>query len=543
MREKGIKFASLYRYALAIGAGLLLSVPWYDRGTGLVLFVGLLPVLHLVDVSLESGKKRLFSGFGILLLLVAVWATASGWWLKNATVAGILFLIALDTVLYGVVLLLYKLVRMRLGRWMSYLALVVFWIAFEYIYLNAELSVPWINLGNGLSHNLRLIQWYSVTGTLGGTLWVLLVNILLYQALVDFRKFRNLNSGLLAALLVVLVAPALLSLRMYGREEKAASTVTVLTVQPNVDPYEKFVSYSPAEQTALLKELYTPYLKDKPDYILTPETAITGYGDVDHLSTDPNVREVEESIRELPGTRVILGMTLLKRYGPDEVPSPSAQQDRRGNFYDTYNSAVQINGCDLQTYHKSKLFPGVETMPYANSLKFLRRLILNLGGTTRSHAVSAERNNLTSCDGKDVVAPVICWENIYGEFVGGFVRNGAGIIFNITNEGWWGDTPGHKMFMRYARLRAIETHRWVVRSANTGISAFISPRGEVTQALSWDKKGVLIGQAGLYDDLTFYVKHGDYLGWVARLLSTIMLGVLLVHGITRRWSKRPSTKR
>ncbi len=86
------------------------------------------------------------------------------------------------------------------------------------------------------------------------------------------------------------------------------------------------------------------------------------------------------------------------------------------------------------------------------------------------------------------IAPSICYESIYGEFMSKYVRNGANLICIITNDGWWKKTPGHKQHMNYARLRAIETGTWVARSANTGISCFIDPYGTVINPQPYNTK-------------------------------------------------------
>ena len=107
--------------------------------------------------------------------------------------------------------------------------------------------------------------------------------------------------------------------------------------------------------------------------------------------------------------------------------------------------------------------------------------------------------------------PVICYESIYGEFVTEYVRKGAQFLAIITNDAWWGNTAGHKQLLSYARLRAIENRRSIVRSANTGISAVINPKGEITDKLPYDTKGVLKAKFSPANKITFYTQYGDLL--------------------------------
>jgi len=137
-----------------------------------------------------------------------------------------------------------------------------------------------------------------------------------------------------------------------------------------------------------------------------------------------------------------------------------------------------------QYYHKSMLVPGVETLP--KFLLFLGPLFEQLGGTAGGYARQEIRTPVPVKD-HYVIAPAICYESIYGEFLSEYIKKGSNLIVIITNDGWWGNTPGHQQHLAYARLRAIETRKWVVRSANTGISAFVNPLGDIEQSASWWK--------------------------------------------------------
>src|SRR5690606_16293349 len=119
-------------------------------------------------------------------------------------------------------------------------------------------------------------------------------------------------------------------------------------------------------------------------------------------------------------------------------------------------------------------------------------------------------------------APIICYESVYGQYVTGYVRNGANFLTIITNDAWWSDTQGHKQHLNYAKLRAIETRRSIVRSANTGISAFIKEKGDIQQTLGYAEVGSIRGSITLNSGETFYVKHGDYIARVAQLLALFL---------------------
>ena len=135
-----------------------------------------------------------------------------------------------------------------------------------------------------------------------------------------------------------------------------------------------------------------------------------------------------------------------------------------------------------------------------------------------------------------VIAPAICYESIYGEFMSKYIRNGANIICIITNDGWWGKTPGHKQHMNYARLRAIETRKWVVRSANTGISCFIDHYGYVINPQPWDKAAAIKLNIPAGDDQqTFFVKHRDILSKLITVISILLILVNIGYWLRKKF--------
>jgi apolipoprotein N-acyltransferase len=119
-----------------------------------------------------------------------------------------------------------------------------------------------------------------------------------------------------------------------------------------------------------------------------------------------------------------------------------------------------------------------------------------------------------------------------------YIRNGADFITIITNDGWWGNTPGHRQHLAMASLRAVETRRAIARSANTGISAFINQRGDVLQATRYWEQAALRGELRLNRELTFYVRYGDYIGWAAVWLSLAGILFALVNGLLKRRMRR-----
>jgi apolipoprotein N-acyltransferase len=264
--------------------------------------------------------------------------------------------------------------------------------------------------------------------------------------------------------------------------------------------------------------------------MVAPEIAIEDEIWENNPTNNYSIPELKHFLKQFPKTNFVLGASTYKEYtATEKIPATAQSFKRSKNYFDAYNTALQINSSQtIQLYHKSKLVVGVEKMPYPKALKWLEKTIIRFGGSFASYGTQSERGVFESADHKVQIAPVICFESAYGEFVTGYIKNGANLIFILTNDAWWGNTPGHQQLLNYARLRAIETRRSIARSANTGISAFINQRGDVISSLSWGIKGGMVGSLNANSYQTFYVRFGDYLGKLAALFSACIILMTIV---------------
>lgn len=176
------------------------------------------------------------------------------------------------------------------------------------------------------------------------------------------------------------------------------------------------------------------------------------------------------------------------------------------------------------------LVPGVETLP--RFLLFLAPVFEKFGGTAGGYARQDERTPLQT-NSNFVLAPAVCYESIYGEYMSRYVADGANLITIITNDGWWGNTPGYQQHQLYAKLRAIETRTWVARSANTGISCFIDPSGRVHQPQPWWQEAAIKMQIHAPAQKTVFVKWGDMIGKLASICTILLFLFLLYKKFSR----------
>ncbi len=524
---------------LSILSGTILSLGWYEWGSGLFLLIAFVPLLMLEETiaSDPSLRKKNSTTFFYALLSFLVWNLLATWWIINASFAGMLAAVIVSSFFMSVPFWLYSIVKRYLGRYIGYFALIVFWLAYEFSYTHGEISWPWLTLGNGFEFNTKLIQWFEYTGVFGGTLWVLIVNVLLFELirkLIQGESIRK-NKLLVIKSALFIFVPILFSLIIYYTFKETMDPREIVVVQPNIDPYLKFNDIPSIDQTEIMLDCAEKYTRQTTDYVVCPETSINHNIWIGQFNVVPDFNLLRDLLQINPGLKIVTGISCYKRY-TDQDKTPTARPLYGSDFfYDYFNSAIQIDSTkEIQIYHKSMLVIGVEKMPYPGILKFLQPLTLRLGGTFRSDATQKERSVLVSQNDSTKVGTAICYESVYGEFVTEYVKKGANILFVITNDGWWGNTPGHRQHNGLSRIRAIETRRSIARSANTGISCFINQRGDILDKLTWWKRGAMRNSLNVNNRLTFYVKHGDYIARGSFYLAIVLLLTVLVKISTER---------
>jgi len=522
---------------LAIFSGLMLWLAWPPTHyTTFFLFFGMVPMLVAVeDIIKSTATKKGTKIFELTFLGFFIWNTLSIYWVYNSLkIVGDVVAIPISLIPYslGPLLMasafwLYYRFRLITNRSRSLIALVCFWIAYEYLHQTWDLAFPWMTLGNGFAVSHQWVQWYEYTGVYGGTIWVWVINILIfliYTGLSEAQpsKTRLKLSGILA---IVVVLPLSFSLYRYYSYKEEPDPSNIVVVQPNIDPYEKNGTIPAFDQVRTLTHLSDSLGQVNTEFFIWPETAIPDDIDEDQIRTSPYYTQVQQFVSKYRNGNVLTGAATHKFFNYAKT-NTAKQIPGTTQFYDSYNTAVNIeNSAQVQFYHKSKLVPGAESLPFGDALAFLKPVFAHLGGAVGSYAGQEKPGVLYSQSGIGA-APVICYESIWGEWVADAVKEGAQFIAIITNDGWWENTSGKDQHLDYAKLRAIETRRWVCRSANTGISAFINQRGDIVQQSKWWVRAALKQDINLNSDRTFYVNYGDYLPKTASFLA--LLGMLFV---------------
>ncbi len=537
----------------------LLSVPFLVPGTGWLSLVAFVPLLRAERIASEDGMK----GFCLWhYLCFALWNAATTFWVCNATVGGGMFAILANAFQMSLVFGLFRWSRKWLGGALPYIFLAFAWIAWERWYLTfAQISWPWLVLGNAFARTTGWIQWYEYTGTLGGSLLVWAANLSVFGILESLASGRwktfNLKakSAALLGTLSLFAAPPVLS--MFLKPEPCGETLDVVIAQPNIDPYDKFGGMTQDEQNGLLLGQFADIPDSVPVLLVAPET-FTGDVVTNDPSSSPTVRRFTSFLAGHPNANLLVGASSRTYLRRALRPSGTARRTGDGVWMETHNSALMLDAFSSpEIFHKSRLVVGVEMMPYP---AIFRKVDDWLGGVMgrnvgQKEATPLHFNEYSNVSGSPVTSvsdsssteavsvretvPVgcaICYESVYGEYCTEYVRGGARLLAVITNDAWWGDTPGYRQHLSYSRLRAIETRRWIARSANTGISAIIDPSGEVVSQTSWWQPETLRGKVGLSDGRTFFVIHGDFIGRLSTFMAILLLLDALLAALLRRLS-------
>jgi apolipoprotein N-acyltransferase len=512
---------------LSLLSGVLFTIGWPQHGYPAFLFTAFIPLLIIEDYFFYTYPAFL------------IWNVLTTWWIWNSTPAAIAAWL-LNALFMGIVMNIYHISRRNVYRQgQGYFILVFYWISFEYLHLNWELTWSWLNLGNGFASNITWIQWYEFTGTLGGSFWVLVVNILIFREIKQFLydepvrplKVSRLIKQAIPALLLILLPIAISYIIYFGYNEKV-NPIRVIVVQPNLDPYSEQYTITPLQVLDINLNLAKSEIDNKTGFIVSPESVIQENIWEGHLEWSASLKKLKNFVRENPNIKIVIGASTYKRYSDDEeIPSTARYHKKNKFYYDNFNTAFLIDNSDsIQKHHKSKLTPGVEYMP---SWGFLDKLAIDLGGSVGSLGTDKVQKPLIINDTLKI-ATIICYESVFGDYCTKFVKKGAQAFFLITNDGWWGNTPGHKQHLTFTSLRAIETRRSIARSANTGISCFVNQRGDIQQATDYWVPTAIKQDININSNITFYVKYGDYFGRISVFITAIFILITIVFGIRKK---------
>ncbi len=519
---------------LALTSGVLLGLPWCTPSLFFVIFIAWLPLLLLEEEIRQ--RQNPYTVFNYAFVSFLLWNILATWWIAQAQLVGAILIMIANALVQALVFWAISRVRTTLNIPLI-IPFLLLWMGYEYFHQAWDLAWPWLNLGNALATAPGLIQWYEFTGIRGGTLWIILTNLALLKIWDIYRK-RGWGAILWVgtATILLFIVPPLLSYRMFLKFQEQGETVTIALIQPNLDPYtEKFVQ---ERQRRHVRDFFTAadaICDDETDFLFGPETLIVEQIDEKDPFASPSFRGLMDFQKKYPKLNILVGAHSFQKLRDKDIP-PGSRYDREKNFYyEPFNTALFLHpGSPPQFYHKTKLVPLFERMPFVQYLGFLGRYSLEIGGYNGTYSLRQEDAHFVIPGTSASILPIVCFESVFGVYSAQNLPREKGFICMITNDGWWKNTPGYVHHFNFSPVRAIECRRDLVRVANNGISAIIDARGMVVARTPWWEKAALRGKIHLRKGRTFYARHGDYLGRIS-LVSGILL--LLYGAIKHRIRK------
>ncbi len=513
-------------WPLSLAAGILFFLSWPPYGFTPLIFIAFVPILFIDEASLNK-KNSLLSFFLYIFTTFLTWNILSTYWIALSSVWGFVTAVILNSLFMSIPIVLMQYTRRTVSGNTGPLLLVFLWLSFEFLHLNWELSWPWLHLGNVFAANPSWVQWYEYTGVLGGSAWVIIINILLFELIKIFTSKAVILSKTIVLFMLIaafVIIPLYISQNIFKNYKEVENPVEVVVVQPGFDPYDYPATLQEViKRYDITKNLAETAISPNTDFILSPEASTYTEIQIGEEKNNPVVALMQLFSKRHNNVAWVAG-SFVKEYN---LKDDSIKQ--------VYNSAVIVKGSDtLKYYHKNKLVPGIERLPYYNFTRFASGLVEKLGGTKKGFSRKTSEDIFVDKKGT-TVSTVICYESVFGEYTARQIKGSRGeLLFIITNDGWWRKTAGYQQHFHYARLRAIENRRSIARAASTGVSGFIGQRGNVIKKLEWAETGAISCKINANDKTTFYAYHGDYLGRLSVFMSLLIILYLVSQRIINR---------
>jgi len=514
------------KWVLVILIGILLGASFPPVPLPFLVFPAFLLLFRIIDLS-SSAREAAYWAYPAFV----IWNLITTYWLMMATLAGgIAAILANSAVMTVPVMLQYKIQRAKIKPWFIALLQTAAWLSFEYLHHHWDLAWPWLTISNAWANFPALVQYISVTGYWGISFWVILVSALAFQLIKHPARSNKMSLGLVLFLFPIWS----ISILLFTETEEPINRQQVVVVQPNFDSYQPNGGFSsPYEAHDHLLELTDSVRTDSTQLVVYPENALQAQ--ISNLSSFSNTSNTTKELWKQRAknwkSTVITGATYFQYYNNNEKPL-LPYHSQRGPYL-PFNSALAFYPqSKIDIYRKHNLVPIVERVPFVHFLDSIDIFGWIDWGTSQGYGQGYEPNQFSV--GSTQTPALICYDSVYPSWIRKYVQNRAGYLTIITNDGWWGNTSGHEQHFAYARLRAIEFDRWVVRSANNGISGIIAPDGSVKVRTPYWQATAFRYEVPVRTTQTFYARFGDWLPLGMLVLTFLGLGNILFKKETKK---------
>jgi apolipoprotein N-acyltransferase len=494
----------IFLLTLSVMSGLLLLISWLPSSFFFLLFIAFVPLIAISDFSSHFPGFK-FAAYSFTYLSMLIWNLDLLWMFRIDWLSALLTIL-LNSFVLSLPFLLWLAGPFHKKSISGYVFLLLAWLAMEVFHHNWFLAFPFFIVGNGLADHPRLIQWYEYTGVWGGSLWIMLINILIYKILRLFYEGNLKNIMKLIILLIVLIfLPVGLSQYIYNNYRETGIEVNVAAIHTNLSCYDMKYnltndqladSYISASKSLTGKDI---------DMLIWPETALPQAVEMDSLQNAPFIRKIMKYLKKGKGILLITGIVLKERITENSKADPGGFGEVRVK---EYNAAVCLNPVTekIQVKSKYKCVPFTEYTPRTTITQWLKKIIPSLGGFGFSLNEIHGKTIFTGFPGMVSIKPLICYESAFCNFNPAPGPDNSFLCI-ILNEGWYNDMKVASQFMYFAALRAVEQRKSIIRSSNSGISCSVSQKGDCYNVQSQYGNKVFISLLKANNKITFFVRH------------------------------------
>lgn len=487
-----LSFTGLYlsMYSWICVAALLLSV--IGAGGRVAFACGFLHALFFVETSVPwiatvlavHGGLPVAGGWGVLLLIASAWGVLVG----------------------GFTLVVHRLSRRSIE--LASIGAPFVWVAFEFVRAHLpEISFPWNLLGYPASANLGLLQIASVTGIYGLSFLAAGFNALLAWVVASRRMELRQRLGIAGMVTAILLVSTLVGPRLVPPARAQHFARAVQLDFPEVPEYPADWFSKNMQQLGEVSEMSLAPSAEKPDLLVWPEAPAP------FSLEDPQFAKLASSLAIRFGHPFLAGVIEWK------TPVDSSDQVPPGRWV-PYNSAVLLDahGQRVFVYDKIHLVPFGEYEPFP----LIHRVVANISGEVGGFH-KGNRYAVGRLPGGRTFGVFICYEAIYPGEVRRFVANGAELLLNISNDGWFGHSAAAEQHLHMVRVRAVENRRWIVRSTNSGYTVSVDPYGRIIEPLPPDVRAETDLPYDFLTGKTIYTRFGNWFAWMCVVVSVILL--------------------
>ncbi|MBL6449884.1 apolipoprotein N-acyltransferase [Fulvivirga sp. 29W222] len=516
---------NIFKCALS---GLLLILGWPPFSLTPLLFVALIPLMFIIYKKASIKKVWAYS-----YLTFFIWTVGTMYWIANTKIdlQGFI-IIAIAWILIpffqSIPFLVFAWIRPRVNHAVVWYLLPLLWVSYEYLHSLWQFAFTWLHLGFGLSPMPWFIQFYELTGYLGGSFIVVLFNVMFFNLIREYRgnHFRRnlaISAGTFAFLIV-------LNLLLQPSGSKKNNAIKAAVVQSNANPYEVLDENSLKRQVGTLQRLLLPLKGKGVDIVILSEGYLRSspldpliLNDVDE---QPSIKEIKK-ISKTIGAPILVGFIGFKLFDHKDSAPASALPTGDGRYFSGYNGAMLVaHDQPSQVQMKNNLVPFMERIPYLEQLSFFEKFKLSLNQAKNSYEKDDKINIFKYKQMR--IGTLICLDALFPAYASHFISSKANIMAIIANDSWAGKTSGYRQNAQYASTIATSLRRDVMRCATTGKSMFVDRAGAKHKVTLWDEEVVVIDDVQLFENDTFYSFGKDWLGLVSTILSlTLFIGVLV----------------